>query len=80
MNGEKTCQRCYKYYNQTIVKTCPFCQEVSFSEIILCDLTREAQVENTHFECLAFRPNLSLAMGDASQKPAPGVPAGNQSQ
>src|SRR5262245_40722681 len=54
------CQACYKHYRSTVVKACPFCRDVQFPEVILCDLVREGQSEKQPFRCGAFRPALSV--------------------
>ena len=54
------CQACYKYYRSTVVKACPFCDDVQFPEAMLCDLVREGQSEKQPFRCAAFRPALSV--------------------
>ena len=48
------CQACYKYYRSTVVKACPFCDDVQFPEQVLCDLVREGQSEKQPFRCAAF--------------------------
>ena len=53
------CQACYKHYRSTVVKACPFCDDVQFPEQVLCDLVREGQSEKQPFRCAAFRPALS---------------------
>src|SRR5215813_9212897 len=58
------CQACYKYYRSTVVKVCPFCDDVQFSEQMLCDLVREGQSEKQPFRCTAFRPALSVVRHD----------------
>ena len=58
------CQACYKYYRSTVVKVCPFCDDVQFSEQMLCDLVREGQSEKQPFRCAAFRPALSVVRHD----------------
>src|SRR5215475_522911 len=54
------CQACYKYYCSTVVKACPFCDDVQFPEQVLCDLGREGQSEKQPFRCGAFLPALSV--------------------
>ena len=54
------CQACYAYYRSTVIKTCPFCDDVQFPEQVLCDLVRERQSEKQPFRCAAFRPALSV--------------------
>jgi REP element-mobilizing transposase RayT len=58
------CQACYKHYRSTVVKTCPFCDDVQFPEQVLCDLVREGQSEKQPFRCVAFRPALSVVRHD----------------
>jgi len=71
------CQRCYKYYRRTIESACSFCQNIGFTEQLLCDITREAQQGRKEFECAAFRPNLMIVrpqpaeQEDASAKQKP---------
>src|SRR5215468_1585583 len=58
------CQACYKHYRSTVVKACPFCNDVQFSEQMLCDLVREGQSAKQPFRCAAFRPALSVVQPD----------------
>jgi REP element-mobilizing transposase RayT len=58
------CQACYKHYRSTVVKACPFCDDVQFPEQVLCDLVREGQSEKQPFRCAAFRPALSVVRHD----------------
>src|SRR6267378_3536117 len=58
------CQACYKYYRSTVVKACPFCDDVHFPEAMVCDLVREGQSEKQPFRCAAFRPALSVVHRD----------------
>ena len=58
------CQACYKHYRSTVVKACPFCDDVQFPEQVLCDLVREGQSEKHPFRCAAFRPALSVVHHD----------------
>jgi REP element-mobilizing transposase RayT len=58
------CQACYKHYRSTVVKTCPFCDDVQFPEQGLCDLVREGQSEKQPFRCAAFQPALSVVRHD----------------
>jgi REP element-mobilizing transposase RayT len=58
------CQACYKHYRSTVVKACPFCDDVQFPEQVLCDLVREGQSEKQPFRCGAFRPALSVVRHD----------------
>jgi len=58
------CQACYKHYRSTVVKACPFCDDVHFPEEVLCDLVREGQSEKHFFRCAAFRPALSVVHHD----------------
>jgi REP element-mobilizing transposase RayT len=58
------CQACYKHYRSTVVKACPFCDDVQFPEQVLCDLVRESQSEKQPFRCAAFRPALSVVRHD----------------
>src|SRR5438552_12003232 len=58
------CQACYKCYRSTVVKVCPFCDDVQFPEQVLCDLVREGQSEKQPFRCAAFRPALSVVRHD----------------
>ena len=61
------CQACYKHYRSTVVKACPFCDDVQFPEERLCDLVRESQSEKQPFRCAAFRPALSVAQPDPTE-------------
>jgi REP element-mobilizing transposase RayT len=61
------CQACYKHYRSTVVKACPFCDDVRFSEQVLCDLVREGQSEKQPFRCAAFRPALSAVHHDETE-------------
>src|SRR5919197_6322051 len=61
------CQACYKYYRSTVVKACPFCNDVQFPEAMLCDLVREGQSEKQPFRCAAFRPALSVVHHDETE-------------
>ena len=58
------CQACYKHYRSTVVKACPFCDDVQFPEEMLCDLVREGHSEKQSFRCAAFRPALSVVQHD----------------
>src|SRR5215467_12560666 len=58
------CQACYKHYRSTVIKACPFCDDVQFPEQMLCDLVREGQSEKQPFRCGAFRPALSVVRHD----------------
>jgi REP element-mobilizing transposase RayT len=58
------CQACYKYYRSTVIKACPFCDDVQFPEQVLCDLVREGQSEKQPFRCAAFLPALSVVHPD----------------
>ena len=58
------CQACYKHYRSTVVKACPFCDDVQFPEQVLCDLVREGQSEKQPFRCAAVRPALSVVRHD----------------
>ena len=60
MSVPTLCQACYKHYRSTVVKACPFCDDVQFPEQVLCDLVREGQSEKQPFRCAAFRPALSV--------------------
>jgi len=61
------CQACYKHYRSTVVKTCPFCDDVQFPEQVLCDLGREGQSVKQPFRCTAFRPALSIVQHDPTE-------------
>jgi len=52
------CKECHRYHKHTGSKGCPICNELFFSESILCDLTRSGQKKNSLFECEAFKPIL----------------------
>ena len=64
MNLPTLCQACYKHYRSTVVKACPFCDDVHFPEQVLCDLVREGQSEKQPFRCGAFRPALAVVQHD----------------
>jgi REP element-mobilizing transposase RayT len=61
------CHACYKHYRSTVVKTCPFCDDVQFPEKMLCDLVREGHREKHSFRCAAFRPALSVVHHDPTE-------------
>src|SRR5438874_3932275 len=61
------CQACYTHYRSTVVKACPFCDDVQFPEQVLCDLVREGQSEKQPFRCAAFRPALSVVQPDHTE-------------
>src|SRR5215813_264551 len=61
------CQACYKHYRSTVVKACPFCDDVQFPEQVLCDLVQEGQSEKQPFRCAAFRPALSVVQPDHTE-------------
>jgi len=61
------CQACYKYHHSTVVKACPFCRDVQFSEEILCDLVRDNDGDKQAFQCSAFRPTLSVVHHDHTE-------------
>jgi REP element-mobilizing transposase RayT len=61
------CQACYKYYRSTVVNACPFCDDVQFPEVVLCDLVREGQSAKQPFRCAAFRPALSVVQHDHTE-------------
>jgi len=61
------CQACFKHYRSTVVKVCPFCDDVQFPEAMLCDLVREGQSEKQPFRCAAFRPALSVVHHDETK-------------
>jgi REP element-mobilizing transposase RayT len=67
MNTPTLCHACYKHYRATVVKVCPFCDDVQFPEQVLCDLVREGQSEKQPFRCGAFRPALSVVRHDESE-------------
>src|SRR5262245_737835 len=58
------CHACYKHYRSTVVKACPFCDDVQFPEQVLCDLVREGHSEKQSFRCAAFQPALSVVQHD----------------
>jgi REP element-mobilizing transposase RayT len=60
-------QACYKHYRPTVVKTCPFCDDVQFPEAMLCDLVQEGQSEKQPFRCAAFLPALSVVQHDHTE-------------
>ena len=58
------CQACYTHYRSTVVKACPFCDDVQFPEQVLCDLVRKGQSEKQPFRCMAFQPALAVVRHD----------------
>ena len=67
MSIPSLCQACHKYHHATVVKVCPFCDDVQFPEEILCDLVREGHSEKQTFQCSAFRPLLSVVHHDHTE-------------
>ncbi|MFQ5329856.1 MAG: transposase [Thermodesulfobacteriota bacterium] len=65
MIGTKECATCYKFHHETITTRCRICKDFKFPENILCELTRAAQAGEAHFECFAFRPQLSIVTDDS---------------
>ena len=61
------CQVCYKHYCSTVVKACPFCDDVQFPEQGLCDLVRDNDGDEQAFHCAAFRPTLSVVHHDETE-------------
>src|SRR5712691_5421767 len=61
------CQACYTHSRSTVVKACPFCDDVQFPEAMLCDLVREGQSEKQPFRCAAFLPALSVVHHDETE-------------
>src|SRR5215831_14865562 len=61
------CQACYKHYRSTVVKACPFCDDVQFPEQVLCDLVRDNDGNEQAFHCEAFRPTLSVVHHDETE-------------
>ena len=61
------CQSCHKYHHTTVVKACPFCSDVQFSEQVLCDLVRDNDGDEQAFHCAAFRPTLSVVHHDETE-------------
>jgi len=53
------CTTCYKSFQQTIVKSCPLCAKLDFSEWILCELNQSVQ-RDSDFVCKAFQPKLQI--------------------
>ncbi|MCP3677861.1 MAG: hypothetical protein GY721_09795 [Deltaproteobacteria bacterium] len=60
MIGTKECAICYKFHHETISAECRICKDFKFPENILCEITRAAQAGGAHFECFAFKPQLSI--------------------
>src|SRR5262245_23746092 len=58
------CQACHKYHHATVVKACPFCDDVQFTEALLCDIVRDRDGDKQTFHCAAFRPTLSVVHHD----------------
>src|SRR4030095_571317 len=69
MRTPTLCQACYKHYRSTVVKACPFCDDVHFPEAMLCDLVREGQSDKQPFRCAAFLPALSVVHHDYTDAP-----------
>jgi REP element-mobilizing transposase RayT len=61
------CQACYTHYRSTVIKACPFCDDVQFPEQVFCDLVREGQSEKQPFRCAAFRPALAVVQSDHTE-------------
>ena len=61
------CQACYKHYRSTVVKACPFCDDVQFPEQVLCNLVREGLNVKHPFRCAAFRPAVSVVQQDHTE-------------
>src|SRR6266446_1606194 len=61
------CQACYKHYRSTVVKACPFCDDVQFPEAMMCDLVREGLSVKHPFRCAAFRPAVSVVPQDHTE-------------
>jgi len=61
------CHACYKYHHSTVVKACPFCDDVQFPEQVLCDLVRDNDGNEQAFHCEAFRPTLSVVHHDETE-------------
>jgi REP element-mobilizing transposase RayT len=68
MIGTKECAICYKFHHETISTECRICKDFKFPENILCEITRAAQAGEAHFECFAFKPQLSIVTDDSSRK------------
>jgi REP element-mobilizing transposase RayT len=64
MSMPTLCQACYKHSRSTVVKACPFCDDVQFPEARLCDLVQEGQSEKHPFRCAAFQPALAVVRHD----------------
>jgi len=62
------CQRCFKSTISEPHKKCDLCQELRFSEQILCDLNRSTQTPSS-FRCYAFQPILRSVKSDDSRRP-----------
>ena len=62
------CQRCFKSTTSEPHKKCDLCQELRFSEQILCDLNRSTQTPSS-FRCHAFQPILRSVKSDDSRGP-----------
>jgi len=67
MSVPTLCQACYKHYRSTVVKACPFCNDVQFPEERLCDLVREGLSVKQPFRCAAFRPAVSVVQPDQAE-------------
>src|SRR5215468_10685769 len=76
MSIPSLCQACDKHYRATVVKACPFCDDVQFPEQVLCDLVCEGQSAKQLFRCTAFRPALSVVQPDHTE--ALPMEAGNE--
>src|SRR5262245_35376022 len=67
----KLCQECHQYHYATVVKVCPFCRDIQFTEEILCNLVREGHSEKQAFHCEAFRPTFSVGHHDETDTSPP---------
>ena len=67
MSVPSLCQACHKYHHATVVKACPFCDDVQFPEEMLCDLVRDNNGDEHAFHCEAFRPTLSVVNHDQTE-------------
>ena len=60
MTIPEQCRHCYKYHRKTVELSCSFCQNIGFTEQLLCDITRDAQQDAEEFQCAASRPHLMV--------------------
>ncbi len=67
------CQQCAKSQGNPIPRNCRLCDDLNFSENILCELNRSVQQSESNFKCFALQPR-SLVI-TAAEESTPGKPA-----